>query len=227
MTAALLLLSLVQANPAPPAPASAILDEGVLVVRRDSVEIAREQYQLVASPRTGGWTLGATSRYAGSTVSGLTLAPVLELGPASLPRTLQFEVTGAAEPLRLLGQASRDRFTLRYLGRGTERAREFPARGPTVVLDDSVYSFYIVAAWFARPSPVRLTAVFARSARLATLTVQDRGLQSTTVHRNAAMLRDITVSDGVATIHVWLDASGKLMKIENPALHWTAERPAT
>lgn len=208
--------------------APAVLDEAVLVVRRDSVEVAREQYQLVASSRTGGWTLGATCRFAGPDVHGTTLVPVLAVGADSLPRTLQFDVTGPGEPLRVLGQSGRDRITLRYLGHGTERARELPVRGTTVVLDDSVASFYILAAWFARSSSVRLTAVFARSARTAAITVTDRGIEPTTVNRAPLSLRHVIVTgaDGATLAHVWLDASGRLMKVENSGAHWTAERLA-
>ena len=199
------------------------VDEGRLVVRRDTQEIAREQFQLVASPRTSGWTLAAKSRYAGAA----QLDPILELGHDSLPRTLQYDVVDARESLRILGQAGRGRFTLRYVSRSAERAREFPDRGLIVVLDDSVYSFYTVVGWFARPGagPTTLTAVVPRGARLETVQVEDHGIEATTLNRDRAMLRHITVSGRASgTVHVWLDTLGHLMKVENPAARLTAER---
>src|SRR5204862_317815 len=74
------------------------------------------------------------------------LAPTLTVQSDSQPLSLEFDVADPREPLHILGQAARGRFTVRVLGRRSERAREFPVMGRTVVVDDSVYALYLFAA---------------------------------------------------------------------------------
>jgi hypothetical protein len=217
MNALLLVLAALQAQPP--------LDEGTFIVRRDTGEIAREQFRLVAG-RLDGWSLGASARYDhGHPLAVLT--PILTLGPDSAPLTLQFDVADPNQQVRILGQAGRGRFTLRYLAHGSERARELPAAGGanTVVLDDSVFSLYTFVAWRARKDPVTLTAIFPRGARRETLTVQDRGPEATVLNRDAATLRHLVVTGGSAgAVDLWLDPQGRLMKLQFPDRHLVVER---
>ena len=68
------------------------------------------------------------------------------------------------------------------------------------------------------------TAEVAREAfRLAT--VQDLGLAATTLNRDPATLRHVTVTGGAAgEVHLWLAPDGRLMKIEIPARRLSVER---
>ena len=213
MSALLLVLAALQAP----------LDEGTLLVRQDTAEIGREAFRLSAA-RGPGWTLASTVRYDRNRPI-VVLNPILEIGADSLPATLEFSVADPRDPLRILGQLARGRFTVRLLGRRTERAREFPASGRVVVLDDSVFALYVLAAWHAGPSPVPVTAIFARAGRREVLVVQDQGIEATTVNRDPASLRHVTVTGGAnQLVHLWLDRAGRLLKIEVPASRLTAER---
>ena len=155
------------------------VDEGTLVVREDTVEIAREAFRFTAA-RTGSgvtrWTLATTIRY-DRTRPVVVLDPIVELGPDSSPVSLEYTVADPREPVRILGQLTRGRFVVRVLGRRTERAREFPAPPPAAVVDDSVFALYLPVAWQGRPRPVPVTAVFPRAGRRELLTVQDLGIQ--------------------------------------------------
>ena len=217
MTALLLALVVVQSP----------VDEGTLVVREDTVEIAREAFRLTAV-RTGAgvtrWTLATTIRYDRSRPV-VVLDPIVELGSDSSPVSLEYTVADPREPLRILGQLTRGRFVVRLLGRRTERAREFPAPPPTAVVDDSVFALYLPVAWQGRPRPVAVTAVFPRAGRREVLTVQDQGVQSTTLNHDPAALRHITVTGGEGRlVHLWLDADGRLAKVEVPSRRLVAER---
>src|SRR6266536_6150575 len=173
------------------------IDEGTLVVREDTVETAREAFRLSVT-RTGGgvrWTLATTIRY-DRTRPVVVLDPIVELSADSNPVSLEYTVADPREPMRILGQLTRGRFVVRLLGRRTERAREFPAPPPTAVVDDSVFALYLPVAWQGRPRPVAVTAVFPRAGRREVLTVQDLGVQSTTLNHDAAALRHITVTGG-------------------------------
>lgn len=196
------------------------LDSGVFVVRQDTVEIARESFRLLAG-RAGGFTLTATTRYdRGRPV--VVLTPLIEFTADSQFATLQYDITDPREPLRILGQRGRGRVTLRYLAHAIERAREFPAGAATVVLDDSVFTLYLAAAW--RPG-ITVTAIYPRGALRATLTTRDLGVEATTINRDPASLRHVVVSGGAnGPVHLWLSADGRLLKVEVPGRRVVAER---
>ncbi|OLC07452.1 MAG: hypothetical protein AUH42_03550 [Gemmatimonadetes bacterium 13_1_40CM_70_11] len=103
MSAFFLVLAVLQAPPP--------LDEGSFVVRQDTIEIAREEFRLFAGRPAGGWSLAATTRY-NHTPPGVVLSPILELAADSTPLALQYDVGDPREPVRILGQAGRGRFTL-------------------------------------------------------------------------------------------------------------------
>lgn len=204
------------------------LDEGSFVVREDTAEMAREAFRLSAT-RLGagmGWTLASTARY-DRTRPIVVLDPILEIGPDSAPASLEYRVADPREPLRILGQLARGRFGVRLLSRRRERAREFLAPTPTVILDDSVFALYLPAAWWARPQAAGLTGIFPRAGRREALVVQDLGTQSTTWNREPASLRHVTVTGGASRlVHLWLAADGRLLKVEIPSRQLAVERVA-
>lgn len=206
-----------------------LLDDGTLVIRVDTQEVARETFRLVSrSGRDGssGWMLRATAHWV---VDGrpMVLAPVLEVTPDSEPAALDYGVSAGGTSLRITGQPSPGRYTLRYAAPGLERARELAVRPPAAVLDDSVFAPLLFVAWRAAPpSAARaVTGIFPRAPRTAALTVTDLGVAATTLNREPATLRHVIVSGGAdGPIHVWLSAAGYLMKVEIPKLSLRAER---
>jgi len=224
MTTGLLVLSLLQA-----AGVGSPVDEGVLVVRVDTLEVARESFRLSRgrlSRGEAGWTLATTIRYDRARPV-IVLAPILEVNTDTMPSTLQYDVADPRQPSRILGELGRGRFTVRLIARAMERAREFPTGQRAVVLDDSVFAPYVFAAWRATSGPGSLTAIFPRALRREAVEVRDLGSASTTLNRDPARLRHITVSGGSQeTVHVWLDDAGRLMKVEVPSRHLVVERLA-
>jgi hypothetical protein len=203
------------------------LDEGAFVVREDTLEVARESFRLkqgrLARGATG-WTLSTAIRYDRSRPV-VVLSPLLEVGADTLPTTLQYDVADPREPVRILGELGRGRFTVRFLARTAERAREFPADRRAVVLDDSVFALYLFASWRAAAAPGTLTAIIPRGLRRETVQIQDQGLESTTLNGRPTALRHVTLTGGAnAVVHLWLDAAGRLMKVEIPSRRLTAER---
>jgi hypothetical protein len=222
MIACLLALALLQGGAGSP------LDEGVLVVRVDTLEVARESFRLSHGrlSRGGeGWTLATTIRYDRARPV-IVLSPILEVNGDTLPATLQYDIADPRQPSRILGELGRGRFTVRSLARTSERAREFPTGQRAVVLDDSVFATYLFAAWRATAEPTALTAIFPRALRREQILIQDQGLGSTTLNRVPARLRQITVSGGQDTVQLWLDTAGRLMKVEIPSRRLSAERLA-
>jgi hypothetical protein len=205
-----------------------VIDQGVLVVRRDSQEIARETFHLLErhpGDPASGWLLEANARWAGTAGYATVFAPVVELTPDSAPVALAFDVTANGKSQHITGQPGPGRFTLRYVAPGLERAREVAAGPQIVVADDSVFSLYLFAAWHARSAPTTVTAIFPRTAGRVTLTVTDRGVEATTLNRDPATLHHVLITGGpMGPVHVWLDAEGRLMKVEAPDQTLRAER---
>jgi hypothetical protein len=203
------------------------LDEGTLVVRQDTVEAATEGFRLSVvrtGPAAMRWTLATTIRYDRARPV-IVLDPIVELGPDSGALSLEYTVADPREPQRILGQLTRGRFIVRLLGRRTERAREFPAPAPAVLLDDSVFALFLPAAWQGRARPVAVTAIYPRAGRREILQAQDLGVESTTLNRDPASLRHITLTGGEnRLVHVWLDAEGRLAKVQIPSRSLLAER---
>jgi len=203
------------------------VDEGTLLVRQDTVEIARESFRLsggVTRGAGGGWTLASTVRFDRSRPV-VVLDPIVELSADSSAASFEYTVADPRDPVRILGQMSRGRFLVRVLGRRMERAREFLAAPPTAVLDDSVFALYLPVAWQGRARPAQVGAVFPRAGRREVLLVQDLGIEATTLNRDPASLRHITVTGGEnRLVHVWLDADGRLAKVAIPSRGLLAER---
>ncbi|HTR19838.1 MAG TPA: hypothetical protein VMH88_03210 [Gemmatimonadales bacterium] len=204
-------------------------DEGTLVLREDTSVVGQESFAVTGLTANGvpnGWRVGTRARY-GMGSRSVLLAPVVEIGPDTEPVSLQYEVSDPANPVRILGASARGRFTLRYLSPDRERTREISAGPGTVVLDDSAFALYLLAAWRARASTATVSGLFARAMRKESLTVTDLGTGSTTVNRQPVALRHITVTGGTARlVHVWLDAAGRLMKVEVPSRRMVGERAA-
>ena len=205
------------------------VDEGVLVVRVDTIEVARESFRLThgrLSRGDIGWTLATTIRYDRSRPV-IVLAPILEVNGDTMPATLQYDVADPRQPSRILGELGRGRFTVRQVARATERAREFPTGARAVVLDDSVFAPYVFAAWRAASGPASVTAIFPRGLRRASAQIEDLGQASTTLNHDPARLRHIQVTvEGQGAVQLWLDGSNRLMKLEIPSRNLTAERLA-
>jgi hypothetical protein len=203
------------------------IDEGTLVIHADTAVIAHESFRLTSVRNGGGgtgWTLATTIRYAHPV---LGLAPTLEISGDSQPSGLEFDVADPHDPRRIRGTLSHGRFTVRFLGRRTERAREFPIASRMAVLDDSVFALYLLVAWQARSQPVKVLALVPRADRRETLVVRDLGLDSTLLNSVTVRLRHVTIAGGPnGLVDVWLDEDSHLAKIEIPSRHLRAERLA-
>ncbi|HXJ32329.1 MAG TPA: hypothetical protein VNG35_16955 [Gemmatimonadales bacterium] len=207
--------------------AGGVIDQGTFVIRADTQEVGRETFRVLerrVGDSTSGWLFDANARWTGTGRPAL-YAPVIEIGRDSMTLGLSFNVSGGPAPLRISGQPNRNRFTLRYVSPGVERARELPADRALVVIDDSVFTPYLLIAWRARATLESLTVVFPRSAMRARVAMQDLGAEATTLNRDQATLRHVLVSGGPAgPVHLWLGNGGRLMKVELPDRKLTAER---
>src|SRR2546425_12379802 len=191
MTAYLFALALLQAG------AGTTMDEGVLVVRVDTLEVARESFRLShgrLSRGEPGWTLATTIRYYRARPV-IVLAPILEVNSDTMPATLQYDVADPRQPSRILGELGRGRFTVRLVARATERAREFPTGPRTAVLDDSVFALYVFAGWRAASVPSPVNAIYPPGLPRDVVQIQEHGTASTTLNEGPSLQRQVTLCD--------------------------------
>ncbi len=145
---------------------------------------------------------------------------MVELGADSLPRVVQFEASNG-DDRRVLAQFGARRLTIRTISAEGESAREYPAAGRNLVVDDSVFSLYAVPPGTAS-GPVRL--VSPRNDTRTDYQLTDRGTESTLVAGERLSLRHLVFTAGTDVRHVWYDAAGRLMKVEIPSRRLVAER---
>ena len=201
-------------------------DSGVLLVRRDTTLVARESFHLGPDPSTGGWILDATVRYdRGRPV--VQFAPIVQIGADTGAVKVQFDAGEPGAPTHILGQVGRRRFTLRYVSRTDERAREVPDPGRSAIVDDSVFSLFAVVAWRATAGWPRVSAIFPRAGVQESWSLRDLGPATTPVNGVPAQLRRTTAEGPrLGLVTIWTDAAGRIAKVEIPRLHLTAERLA-
>lgn len=214
------------AGAAPAAGQSLVIDEGTLEVRRGDVVLARESFTVArtSADRHAGWRIAATVHYPADQPR-VTLSPIVELGPDSLPRMVQFDARDRGEQ-RVLAEFGRRRLTVRIISSSGESAREYPTPRRPLVVDDSVLSLYAVPPGLA-PGRVRLTAP--RQGVQSDYVLENRGLDETTLAGRRQQLVHLVLtsrSDDDAR-HLWYDQEGRLMKVEIPGRQLVAERVAT
>jgi len=135
--------------------------------------------------------------------------------------TLSFVATtnGGADPLRVAVTSGPRRITVRVASSAGEAAREYPGGSQAVVADERVLSLYALLA-HVDPGPVTVFGPPPGGRRAGT--VEDAG--TAPPPGGGPPLRHLTLRSGEDVVQVWLDAAGRLMRVEIPSRGLTAER---
>lgn len=199
-----------------------ILDQGVLRVVVGGAEIAREEFTVtVGSAVAGGAGLRITATaFYPPRRTKITISPLVELGPDSMPRLVQFEATNGDDE-RILAQIGPRRLTIRRISSRGESAHEYPGAPRTMIVDDSVFALYAVPPGTASGT-VRL--VSPRRDVRENYDLTNRGVEETVVAGERMKLLHLVLTRGADVRHLWYDASGRLMKVEIPSRRLYAER---
>jgi len=215
----LALAALIAASVSWALPQGPLLDAGTLVIRRSDVVIGREDFTVRRGRSAGpdGYTIASTVTYPPSSPR-ITLSPVVELGPDSTPVQVQFDVYADGQS-RIYARFGPRRITLRVVRPGGESARELPATGREMVVDDSAFALHAVP-----PARGTRQAVFPRNGERLPVEVVDRGTEQITLQGVPRELRHEVLRFGPQERHLWYDEGGRLMKVEVPALGLVAER---
>jgi hypothetical protein len=202
------------------APQGPVLDEGSFSISQGGVQVGREVFTIRrGSPSApDGFTISTSASYP-ATGPRVRLSPVVELGPDSLPRQMQFDVFGGGQR-RIYLQFGPHRVTLRVVHPGGESARELPRVRREILVDDSVFALYALLP----RATADLGALAARTGDRSAAQIIDRGEQHTTLQGAARTLHHIVLRVGEQSRDLWYDAQGRLMRVDIPATGLVAER---
>ena len=202
------------------APQEPVLDQGSFTISHGSTVVGREDFTIRrgGGSTPDGYTIMTSAAYPPA-APRVTLSPVLELGPDSLPVQMRFDVFGSRQRRVYLEFAPR-RVTLRILHPGGESARELPATGPEIVLDDSVFALYALVPRGAG----HLEALAARTGDRSAVQLIDRGEERTTLQGVGHTLHHIVLRVGEEPRDLWYDGRGRLRRVDVPATGLVAER---
>jgi hypothetical protein len=143
--------------------------EETLSVQQGGKEIGREQYTLRRSPaQAGQTTLIARAQYPPANPTR-RFSATLDRGAASGITKFELEVQAPEGNLIILAAGSGTRLIVRSVTKGAEAGREMPGGRDIVLLDDNVFSLYTAVADLASSGGARLTAIFPRTGRRATI----------------------------------------------------------
>jgi hypothetical protein len=203
-------------------PASAqttTIDEGSFTVTRAG-RTGREDFRIVrvASP---GPSLVAT----GTLVNGTArVVAVLRSDTSGSPLDFQLDGREANELReRITIQASRDRLAARSQSPRGESAREYFLRPGMAVFDDEFAHEYYFLTLQGRGV---IMAVLPRRNELAQLHVLSKGDEAIEIAGTRVVARHYVVSDSVSERQLWTDAAGRVLRVEAPALAFSAVRDA-
>jgi hypothetical protein len=137
---------------------------------------------------------------------------------------VSYEVTvGGEAPRRIVGSVGRGRFSSRIVTPVGEQLREFVASPGAIVLDESVahHAYFLARRIRSGPIPILIP----RENRQVMAEVVDRGEEAMSV-RGAQIntYRMIVRMEGGDDRHVWVDALGRVIRVEIPARGYVALR---
>jgi hypothetical protein len=190
------------------------LDGGVLLIFQDGTLIGREEFAVrrgTTSATQAGFTLASTALYPADRPEH-TVVSVIELGPDSLAIAGRFEGANDGTLRVAIGIGPR-RIAVRRATATGESAREYPARGRPLILDDSVFVSLAVRPPAAGPGPTISAAGELGDA----VRVLHRGIQPTLLAGERVDLDQILIEMPSGPLTAWYDPNGRLVKIDWPS----------
>ena len=177
-----------------------------LSIQQGGKEIGREDYSVRPGTRAGAGAILARARYPASNPT-LQIGATQERADDGTIAKFELDVQAPEGNTVILAAGSGARLIVRSVTKGSEAGRELPGGRDLILLDDRVFSLFLAIADAATPTGARLTAVYPRGARRATITARrESGPEGATIHLSG----DVT-----GTLAV--DPQGRLERLELPA----------
>lgn len=177
-----------------------------LTVQQGGKEIGREDYSVRPGSRTGAVVITARSRYPATNPTTLIRATQERASDGGIAK-FELDVQQPEGNVIILAAGSGARLIVRSVSKGAEAGRELPGGRDIVLLDDRVFSLYLAVADAATAAGARLTAVYPRTGRRATIIARrDSGPQGATIKLSGDVTGTLTV-----------DGQGRLQRLDLPS----------
>jgi hypothetical protein len=207
--------------PAAAAGQSSTLDEGTFRLLLNGEEVGRETFAIRQSGSGPSAVVIAQGRV---TLDRRQLSSTLELSGALRPAAYQVEVDDA-ENRRITGRISGGRFSAKILSPGGEMMREYLTSDGAVLVDEGVAHHYYFLARAFRDGATTLPMIVPQQNRQVSARLRGAGDETISAGGRSLSASHLVVEPaGGDTRHVWIDAEGRILRLEIPALDYEAVR---
>lgn len=214
-------LLLVLATALAPIPARAQgrdVDDGTFLIRAGRQLIGRETFRIRRQPLPNGLGFAITTSAAYPASGRAVTSAIVELGPDSLPLTVQLD---AGPNRRILARVGMRRITVRTMTPSGEAAREFAGAPRTLIVDDSLLATYAILPGAAAGS-VMLFAP--RDGTHQRGRLQDLGTERIVIAGKPQATRHVRLGGPDGGVDLWFATDGRLLKVDLQRLGVTAVR---
>ncbi|MBV9880319.1 MAG: hypothetical protein JO180_07480 [Gemmatirosa sp.] len=200
-------------------------DEGSFTVTRQGARIGREEFRIVKQPVAGGVEYVAR----GLTAYGdRRVTAALQTNATGAPLRYQVDVkNGSDTEARLTGTIVHGRFSAQIKTARGEAASEFAAGDGAVLLDDEIYHQYFFLGLGGRLAggASSVPVVVPRKNSEGTAQLRQGGSEPVTIGGQSVPATRLVISwPGSPERNVWVDATGRVLKVTLPALGVVALR---
>jgi len=199
-------------------------DQGTFEILVSGRSVGTEQFTIRQTGVGAAAVFVATGSIQVSLPTGrLELTPALQAsGFQADPVTYEVIVAGDAAR-RIVGTVGSGRFSAKIVTPAGEQLREYVASAGATILDEGIAHHYYFLARRTRDGTVPI--LIPRENRQVMAQVTDRGEESMTIRGTQVSLYHIVVTPvGGEERHVWVDALGRVIRVEIPDRNYVALR---
>jgi hypothetical protein len=199
-------------------------DEGTFEITVNGRPVGTEQFSIRQSGIGVNSEFIATGRVQVLLPTGnLELAPRLRASGFQADPVAYEVAIGGDAPRRIVGTLGAGRFSARIMNPAGEQLREYVASAGATILDEGVAHHYFFLARRTRSG--RVPVLIPRENRQVMAQVSDLGEQRITVAGTPVNLYHLVVHpDGGEQRHVYVDALGRVIRVEIPDRNYVATR---
>ncbi len=222
--AAPIALATLLAAPAPGWGQTAGVDEGAFRILINGREVGRETFSIHRSGSGANAVITAQGKVTGTKQD---ISSNLELTGSPLrPAAYQVEIQGDGTS-KIAGRVVGGRFTARIASPSGEQMREYLAGDGAVVVDEGVAHQYYFVARRALDGATSIPILVPRQSRQIMAQISVDGSEAVDVGGTSVQAKRITIQPRNGDPRtIWADDQGRILKVEIPALGYTALRSA-
>lgn len=202
------------------------LDEGAFRLTVDGREVGMETFAIRQNGAGADAVITAQGRVVLQQNGGSEVVSSVQFAGAGLrPVAYDLELRGG-DARRISGSVTGRRASARITA-GSETFREYLVTEGAIVLDDGVAHHYYFVAQRAAAGAASVPIMIPRESRQAQATITTGPEESVTVAGSSVRARRLTVQvAGGDSRNVWVDGSGRVLRVEVPARNYVAVRTA-